>query len=148
MSTNYNFIPTTLTTVEDVTTDIELPIFKELAYDFKTGQLKLKGDSYYYVEKNEALKVWIYKALFSSRYTYLAYSTDYGNEIYTLFGRYLKGDLLYSELRRMIEECLLCNPYLLSISDFTVEQDGSIVVCTFGVNTVYGYVAQSYNYEV
>lgn len=148
MSTNYNFIPTTLTTVEDVTTDVELPIFKELAYDFKTGQLKLKGDSYYYVEKNEALKIWIYKALFSSRYTYLAYSTDYGNEIYTLFGRYLKGDLLYSELRRMIEECLLCNPYLLSISDFTVEQDGSRVVCTFGVNTVYGYVAQSYNYEV
>ena len=95
MSTNYSFIPTTLTTVEDVTTDIELPIFKELAYDFETGQLKLKGDSYYYVEKNEALKVWIYKALFSSRYTYLAYSTDYGNEIYTLFGRYLKGDLLY-----------------------------------------------------
>lgn len=148
MSTNYSFIPTTLTTVEDVTTDVELPIFKELAYDFETGQLKLKGDSYYYVEKNEALKIWIYKALFSSRYTYLAYSTDYGNEIYTLFGRYLKGDLLYSELRRMIEECLLCNPYLLSISDFTVEQDGSRVVCTFGVNTVYGYVAQSYNYEV
>ena len=60
MSTNYNFIPTTLTTVEDVTTDVELPIFKELAYDFKTGQLKLKGDSYYYVEKHEALKIWIY----------------------------------------------------------------------------------------
>ena len=117
-------------------------------FDFETGQLKTIGGKYYYVEKNEALKVWIWKALFTSRYTYLAYSTDFGNEIYTLIGRYLKSDLLYSELRRMIEECLLCNPYIVSLSDFKVSQNGSVVVCTFGVNTVYGYVAQSYNYEV
>lgn len=148
MSTNYSFIPTTLTNVQDINTNIELPIFKELAFDFETGQLKTIGGKYYYVEKNEALKVWIWKALFTSRYTYLAYSTDFGNEIYTLIGRYLKSDLLYSELRRMIEECLLCNPYIVSLSDFKVSQNGSVVVCTFGVNTVYGYVAQSYNYEV
>ena len=148
MSTNYSFIPTTLTNVEDITTNVELPIFKELAFDFDTRQLKTVGGKYYYVEKNEALKIWIWKALFTSRYTYLAYSTDFGNEIYTLIGRYLKGDLLYSELKRMIEECLLCNPYLISLSDFKVNQNGSVVECTFGVNTVYGYVAQSYNYEV
>lgn len=147
MSSNYSFIPTTLTNIEETTTTTELPVFKELAFDFETEQLKTVGGNYYYVEKNEALKIWIYKALKASRFTYLAYTTNYGNEIYTLVGRYLSGDILYSELKRMIEEALLCNPYILFLSDFKVEQQGSKVNCTFGVNTVYGTIAQSYTYE-
>lgn len=148
MGSNYAFIPNTLTDTTDLQTTVDLPIFKELAFDFETGQLKTRGGQYYYVEKNEAIKVWIYKALFSSRYTYLAYSTNYGNEIHTLIGRYLERQLLYSELRRMIEEALLCNPYITSLSDFDISQEGSKVICNFAVNTVYGNVAQAYTYEV
>lgn len=148
MTANFAFIPTTLTDTTELQTTVDLPVFKELAFDFKTGQLKTIGGKYYYVEKNEALKIWIWKALFSSRYTYLAYSTDYGNEIYTLIGRYLNKELLYSELRRMIEEALLCNPYITSLSDFDITREGSKVVCNFSVNTIYGNVAQAYTYEV
>ena len=148
MGSNYAFIPNTLTDTTDLQATVELPVFKELAFDFETGQLKTRGGQYYYVEKNEAIKVWIYKALFSSRYTYLAYSTNYGNEIHTLIGRYLERQLLYSELRRMIEEALLCNPYITSLSDFDISQEGSKVICNFAVNTVYGNVAQAYTYEV
>lgn len=148
MSSNYAFIPNTLTETTELQTTVDLPVFKELAFDFKTGQLKTVGGKYYYVEKNEALKIWIWKALFTSRYTYLAYSTDYGNEIYTLIGRYLNKELLYSELRRMIEEALLCNPYITSLSDFDITREGSKVVCNFSVNTIYGNVAQAYTYEV
>lgn len=147
MSSNFSFIPSTLTDQKEINTTVELPVFKELAFDFETGQLKTRSGQYYYVEKNEALKIWIKKALFSSRYTYLAYSTDYGNEIYTLVGRYLAKALLYSELKRMIEEALLCNPYILSLSDFKVEQKGAKVTCTYAVNTVYGSVADSYTYN-
>jgi hypothetical protein len=148
MSSNYAFIPNTLTEITDIQTTAELPIFRELAFDFETGQLKTRGGQYYYVDKNEAIKVWIYKALFTSRYTYLAYSTNYGNEIYTLVGRYLDREILLSELRRMIEEALLCNPYIISLTDFDITQKGSKVTCNFSVNTVYGSVAQAYNYEV
>lgn len=147
MTTNYAFIPATLTEQSEVSQSIELPVFKELAFDFKTGQLKTKGGQYYYVEKNEAIKVWIWKALKASRYTYLAYSSDYGNEIYTLIGRYLAKQLLFSELKRMIEEALLCNPYITSLSDFQIEQKGSKAECLFSVNTIYGSVAQAYTYE-
>lgn len=147
MTTNFAFIPTTLTDTTELKTAVELPVFKELAFDFDTGQLKTNGGQYFYVDKNEAIKVWIWKALFSSRYTYLAYSTDYGNEIYTLIGRYLSNELLYSELRRMIEEALLCNPYITSLSDFDITREGSKVICNFSVNTVYGNVAQAYTYE-
>lgn len=148
MTANFAFIPTTLLETTELNTTVELPVFKELAFDFETGQLKTIGGKYYYVKKNEALKIWIWKALFTSRYAYLAHTTDYGNEIYTLFGRYLDKELLYSELRRMIEEALLCNPYITSLSDFDITREGSKAVCNFSVNTVYGNVAQAYTYEV
>lgn len=147
MTSGFAFIPSTLTDETELQTTVELPVFKELAIDFETGQLKTTGGRYYYVEKNEAIKVWIWKALKASRFTYLAYSTDYGNEIYTLVGRHLEKALLYSELKRMIEEALLCNPYIESITQFEVEQKGAMVNCTFEVNTVYGTVAQAYTYE-
>lgn len=146
MSSNYPFIPTTLTDIEEVKTDIELPVFKELAFDFQTNQLKTQGGQYYYVEKNEAIKIWIYFALLIPRFTYVAYSTDYGQEIYTLIGRYLSGELLKSELKRFIEEALLCNPYITSLSDFDITRKGAKVICNFSVNTVYGNVAQAYEY--
>ena len=146
MTSNFAFIPSTLTEPTQIQTAVDLPVFKELALDFTTGQLKMRGGQYYYVEKNEALKIWIWKALHASRFTYLAYSTNYGNEIYTLIGRYLEKQLLYSELKRMIEECLLCNPYLTSLSNFEVERKGSTVFCSFEVNTIYGSVAETYRY--
>lgn len=148
MSSNYAFIPSTILEATEETSTNELPIFKELAFDFVAGQLKTRGGQYYYVEKNEALKIWIWKTLFTSRYSYLAYSTNYGNEINTLIGRYLAKDLLYSELKRYIEEALLCNPYILSLTDFQIEQKGAKVTCDYSVNTIYGSVAQAYTYEV
>lgn len=148
MSSNFAFIPNTLTEIADIQETTELPVFRELAFDFDTKQLKTRGGKYYYVDKNEAIKVWIYKALFTSRYSYLAYSTNYGNEIFTLIGRYLEKQLLYSELKRMIEEALLCNPYITGLSDFEVTRDRAKVICNFSVNTVYGNVAQAYTYEV
>lgn len=148
MSSNYAFIPNTLTETTELQTTVELPVFRELAFDFETGQLKTKGGHYYYVEKNEAIKIWCWKTLFSPRYVHLAYSVNYGNEIHTLIGRYLEKQILYSELRRMIEEALLCNPYITSLTDFDITQEGSKVTCNYGVNTLYGSVAQAYTYEV
>ena len=57
MSSNYAFIPNTLTETTELQTTVELPVFRELAFDFETGQLKTKGGQYYYVDKNEAIKV-------------------------------------------------------------------------------------------
>jgi hypothetical protein len=148
MSSNYAFIPNTLTETTELQTTVELPVYKEIAIDFDTGAEIFNGNDYKWVIKNEAVKVWIYKALNTSRYTYLAYSKNYGNEIHTLIGRYLEKQILYSELRRMIEEALLCNPYITSLTDFDITQEGSKVTCNFSVNTLYGNVAQAYTYEV
>ena len=89
MSSNYAFIPNTLTETTELQTTVELPVYKEIAIDFDTGAEIFNGNDYKWVIKNEAVKVWIYKELNTSRYTYLAYSKNYGNEIHTLIGRYL-----------------------------------------------------------
>ena len=41
----------------------ELPVFRELAYDYENNCLKRKGGKTYLVEKDEAVRGWIYKAL-------------------------------------------------------------------------------------
>lgn len=140
---SFNFINTMAEEKSD------LPIFKELARDLNTLELLTKDGLFYLVSKNEALKIWVAKALHkeNSRYTYLAYSPNYGNEISSLFGRYLKESLLKSELKRMVEETLFVNPYILSVSDMSFERKGSTVKTAFVVNTIYGDFTQDITIE-
>ena len=49
----------------------ELEIFREYAIDFKTGEyLRGENNDVITLEKNEALKVWIYKALKTERFSH------------------------------------------------------------------------------
>ena len=50
--------------------DNALPMFQEYAYDFKNNQLLLRDGKTYLVEGNEALRIWIFKALDSERFRY------------------------------------------------------------------------------
>lgn len=52
----------------------ELPLFREYAYDFENNCLLKKDGKTYLIEGNEALKIWIYKALYTQRYRYTAHS--------------------------------------------------------------------------
>ena len=143
---SFNFIPFTL---ENENTTEKLPVFEELARDKSTMNLLTKNGNFYTVSRNEALKIWILKALNiqTSRYEHRAYSNDYGNEITKLFGRHLKDTLLKAELKRYIEEALLVNPYIKGLSNFTFKKAGSVVDVTFSVLTVYGEFEQNIIYE-
>ena len=59
----------------------ELPVFRELAYDYENNCLKRKGGKTYLVEKDEAVRVWIYKALLTRRFVWPAYTHAYGSEL-------------------------------------------------------------------
>ncbi|MCD8024519.1 MAG: DUF2634 domain-containing protein [Candidatus Gastranaerophilales bacterium] len=139
---SFNFIPVTL---DDETNADELPIFYELARDLDTLEILVKNGEFYTVSKNEALKIWILKALHkqTSRYEYRAYSNNYGNEILKLFGRHLKDSLLKSELKRYIEEALFVNPYIKKIENYTFLKEGSKVTLTFTVTSIYGEFEQT-----
>lgn len=44
----------------------------------------------------------------------------------------------YSELRRVIVECLMVNPYIKSIDSITFGENGDKVECSVELTTVYG----------
>lgn len=107
----------------------------EYDYDFKSN--KIKDTIVYGVD---ALKVWIYKALLTNRYRHTIYSWDYGQEIENLIGKNYNNDLIAAELKRLIEECLIINPYILGIYNFECIFKGNKLTCNFFVRTKLGEV--------
>ncbi len=91
----------------------------------------------YLVEGNEALRIWIFKALDTERFRYTAYDSDYGSEIDTLIGA-VNSSVILPELKRFIIEALMVNPYIEELSNFQFEQSGSGVRVEFDCTTVYG----------
>jgi len=137
MSSIFPFISTS--SVTDQIPVQELPIFQEYAYDFEQNCLLTGDDGLpYLVEKNEALKIWIHKALSTERFRYTAYDADYGSETDTLTGKNYNTDIIHSELKRMIVETLMCNPYIEELNNWKFEAERNRVRITFDVTTVYG----------
>lgn len=118
--------------------DTDLPLFREYAYDFENNRLLLRNGQTYLVEGNEALRIWIFKALTTERFRYTAYDSDFGSEIGTLIGSALHGDVAKSELKRFIIEALMVNPYIEELGNFQISQTGSGVTAEFDCTTVYG----------
>lgn len=141
----FPYIPENLTAdtpavVENPYNTETLPLFAEYAVDFKNKTMILKNGRPYLVYENDALEVWIYKALHpeTQLYAYNAYTQDYGNEIVKLIARFVNTDTKKSELQRLITEALMVNPYILSLSEFEFKQVGSIMHIEFTCETIYG----------
>ncbi|ACQ52794.1 DUF2634 domain-containing protein [Clostridium botulinum] len=119
----------------------QLKLYKEYAIDFNTGQF-LYDDTgkNIIVGKNEAIKIWIWKALQTSRNRYLIYSSNYGHDFETIIGKGYNKNLINSELERLIEECLLANPYITEILEINTDFKGSKLYIYVTVKTVYGTV--------
>ena len=86
--------------------DNALPMFREYAYDYENNRLLLRDGQTYLVEGNEALRIWIFKALDTERFRYTAYDSDYGSEIDTLIGA-INSSVILPELKRFIIEAVL-----------------------------------------
>lgn len=118
----------------------DITMLKEYAWDFDSNDFLLKDGKFQIVSGIEALKIWIWKALKTERYRYLAYSFDYGSEIDALTGKaYTKG-IMKSEIERYIKEALLISPYIKAVGDISINISGSSITMEFNVNSVYGEV--------
>lgn len=113
----------------------ETQIPKEYEIDFETGQLT--GNV---VEGLAAIKVWIWLTMRTARYRYVIYSWDHGNELEDLVGKGYTDEFIQSEGERMIEDALLINENILSISNTKVTRDKDKIKISFTANTVYGEV--------
>lgn len=120
----------------------KLPTFVEFDWDFDTDNFKYDSNGKQkIVTENDAIKVWVGKALQTERYHYLAYSWQYGIEVKPFIGKVMQVKERYLELKRVIVECLMVNPYILSIDsvEFTTT-DADTVVADIILTTLYGEV--------
>lgn len=123
---------------QEINEEIDLPIFKEYAIDFKTAEPIYKEGEIVILEKNEALKVWVYKVLYTKLNKYKAYSKNYGNDLIEHLGTIYDETIKKAVIEQQIKECLLVNPYILSLNNFTFEYDGYNLNVNFNVQTIYG----------
>ena len=93
------------------------------------------------VEGDEAIKIWIYKALSTERFRYLAYSWQYGIELRPFIGKVMSVQQRYSEIKRVIVECLMVNPYIKSIDTIDIQHEGDTVDISITLTTIYGEVS-------
>ena len=65
--------------IDTVKIDNTFPIYREVAWDFEKDVPILQNGTFKIVEKNEAIKVWIYKAILTQRYNHSIYTCNYGS---------------------------------------------------------------------
>ena len=122
---------------------VDLPLFQEYAWDFERNCFLYDVNGrHILLTGNPALEVWIYKALKTERFEYLAYSWQYGIELKPFIGKVMGVQERYSELRRVITECLMVNPYIRSIDSFSItpENRAELIRVHITLTTVYGEV--------
>ena len=113
-----------------------LPVAKEIAIDFSTGNPIIKNRDYVIVEKNEAIKVWCYYALKIAKGRFLAFTSNYGSELEEkIIGKQYNSDT-QKQVKRIVEDCLLVNKYIKSIDNVAVSFDDKINI-EIELTTVY-----------
>ena len=119
----------------DTSTLITINTHKEYGFDFQKGKLTNKV-----LEGKEALKVWIYKTLLTTRYTYPIYSWDYGQDLDELIGQGYEKGFIESEVERRIKECLLVNDKITGCTNFEISLINDSLKISFTAQTVFGEV--------
>lgn len=118
----------------------ELHLLKEYAFDFEKNELLLdEHGQTYLVEGNEALRIWIYKALTTERGHYTAYSEDYGSDYQEeLIGQVVDPEIFKLEMERYIVEALMISEYIESLDNFEFEETTAGLIVSFDCTSVYG----------
>ena len=119
----------------------ELPLFKEYAWDFeKDCFIYDKDGNHILLEGNEAIKVWCYKALKTERFMYLAYTHGFGIELYPFMAKVMGIMQRKSELKRIVTEALMVNPYIVSVDSISFDENNrnEEMDIRIAMTTVYG----------
>jgi hypothetical protein len=123
---------------DEVKVDNSFPMYKEIAWDFKKDAPILENGDFKIIEGNNAIKVWIYKALLTPRYSYSIYSWNYGSELMDLIGKAYTPSLINEEAKRYIKEALLINPYILEVDVIDTDFKDSMLSANIKITTIYG----------
>ena len=123
--------------VDEVKVNNSFPLYKEVAWDFEKDTPILENGDFKIVEGNNAIKVWVYKALLTPRYNHSIYSWDYGSELMDLVGKAYTPSLTKEEAKRYIKEALLINPYIVEVDITDIGFKDSLLSATVKIKTIY-----------
>lgn len=114
-------------------TNLEVVNQPSLTYRLDFERKRISG----FIDNEEAIMQLVMKILYTERYAYVIYSSQYGVELDRLIGK--DYDFIVSDLERTITEALLADDRILSITDFVAEQTAiDRMTVTFTVNSVVG----------
>ena len=116
----------------------EYPTYREIAWDFKKNEPIIENGEFKIVEGNEAIKTWVYLALLTPNKQYPIYSWDYGSEVKELIGKNYTKALTKAEAQRLIEECLIINPYIVEVQVIDAILKENTLTCDIKITTIYG----------
>ena len=119
----------------------ELPLFKEWAWNFEEDHFIYdENGKHILLEDNEAIKVWCYKALKTERFMYLAYTHGFGIELYPFMAKVMGIMQRKSELKRIVTEALMVNPYIVSVDSISFDENNrnEEMDIRIAMTTVYG----------
>lgn len=128
------------------TAETTLPLYTEWAVDWEEGAFALRNGRHYTVTGDEALRIWVYRALRpeSCRFLYSAYSHDYGNQLAACLSGQTDRGILESLLRKEIRDTLLVSPYIRQVDGFSFTRSPKGLTVRFAVHTVYeGFTTQT-----
>lgn len=117
----------------------KIPLATEYAFDFETQQFKKKDGKMYLVEKNEAIKIWLWK-LFMTTTRYNIFPNFYKNDLETLVGKGYTSGFINSEAKRMFTDAINRNlkDYVSEIEKLEVGFDDGTLLISSKIRTIYG----------
>nr|BDD45990.1 hypothetical protein 7 [bacterium]BDD46358.1 hypothetical protein 4 [Pelagibacterales bacterium] len=110
------------------TQDTQVKFGRSWRFDFNKGDFVLTPTGK--VAESEDVDSWLewcHKAIQTSRYRFMAYSHNYGQEFENLIAKQLTGEGNESEIKRIVTETLMVNPRTKRVDNFTFDWDGDRV---------------------
>lgn len=118
----------------------ELALYREVAWDFSTNVPIYQNGAPKIITGKDAVLVWAWKALHTTRFRHEIYTTDYGCDAENLIGQPFTEALKQSEAARFVRECLTINPYVSGVSGISVTFSDGLLTIECTLETVYGQV--------
>lgn len=123
------FIPIPISTLQTA----REPPSLTYALDLDRGRIIGKVDGL------EATRQAIRKALITPRWKCLVYNNQYGSELKNeITAKDASRELIETEIPRMVEDALLPDTRILSVSNFSYSFEGDECYITFTAQTIYG----------
>lgn len=114
-------------------TDLEIENQPSLTYKLDFERKRIGG----MIDNEQAIMQMVMKILYTERYAYVIYSSQYGVELDRLIGQ--DYNFIVSDLERTITEALTADDRVIDITDFQINKIGiDKMEVSFTVNSVVG----------